>query len=71
MEKNDLFCQKKVQKWAQNHDFCHIAANILRKTGMIGTELDIIVEDINLLVHIKYWVASLAIKVSEWALLVG
>ena len=32
---------------------------------MIGTKLDIFVKDINLLVHIKYWVASLAFKVSK------
>ena len=70
-KKMTRFAQKMVKKWAQNHDFWHMAANISWKIGMIGPKLNMILKDINLRVYIKYWAASLAFKVSNWAPLSG
>ena len=52
-----------VKKWVQNHDFCHMIANILKNVGLIDTKFGIIIHGINLLVYIKYQVASLTLRV--------
>ena len=55
-----------VKKWAQNHDFCHMIANISQNVGLIDTKFGIIIHGINLLVYIKYRVASFTLKVYKF-----
>ena len=65
-KKMTWYAQKIVKKWVQNHDFCHMIANISKNVGLIDTKFGIIIHGINLLVYIKYRVASFTLKVYKF-----